>query len=729
MSFNSNDLLSFDFIHDNEGNVEFFKKNNMYNLNDQTQFKINENIFNNKYHNDIEQYVQNIMLTNFEHINHGITNNYSNINQLDNFKYKNSYTLILDNMQCNLKNVLNIKMLLNNPEINIYIPFILCCENINVNSNNNNNNNNNNNKNKDKIINIINSYNNLKSKLIGVNVLPMDFYTDMTNTKLKKEYIDESIRIGFNFNTNKLLRFRNLKELKDIDNSVKKLFDDFLILSQIIMNNDLVFYNNIILEIVTNINTLKQHNYSATGDNNKKFNKIKAMIFSMKEMRDWYYVKEIVNRFNDNTIKEVIYCTADSINLFRAILYNISTINTHNNNIKYFALYDSVIDELGKINKYIIYKQISPSYYYSEKNENQLVIKQKLFTHINTTNTNIITKIKTGGDNLNIIGSFGSLGSLDIMSNLTTNLNKNLFNIKTKNYCVISNKMDYKKIRLELFICTSQLEFYLHNIYIDADDVYNELVENKLGNDSTNYVAGFIYWFNKLKEFTSKYDIRVLKCLNYSPNKNELANLELDYFIYKNMLSEQNTENPILLPKPWASDVSDWYFQNYIESLDFFKYRVVDKFDKYFGRLGSKKFYSNQLYILTPSEEFFSVIFSDVVNISMELKNREYTGYILKIILCPHDYDIIRNVLAIYFDEHMSYPEYIKGIIRQIRTFDENSFEYVDKMVVNDGAYSEFDSMPVEDFEEEGIKSKHKLISAILFDKLKQKKECDFQMD
>ncbi len=33
-------------------------------------------------------------------------------------------------------------------------------------------------------------------------------------------------------------------------------------------------------------------------------------------MRDWFYVKEIVNRNNDNILfKNVIYCTSDSYKL------------------------------------------------------------------------------------------------------------------------------------------------------------------------------------------------------------------------------------------------------------------------------------------------------------------------------------------------------------------------------------------------------------------------------
>ena len=69
--------------------------------------------------------------------------------------------------------------------------------------------------------------------------------------------------------------------------------------------------------------------------------------------------------------------------------------------------------------------------------------------------------------------------------------------------------MDYKKIRLELFVCMDNLSFYLHCVYLDANNIYEQLVTNGLDEIFSNYVVGFIYWFNKLKEFASKYDIEV----------------------------------------------------------------------------------------------------------------------------------------------------------------------------------------------------------------------------
>lgn len=49
----------------------------------------------------------------------------------------------------------------------------------------------------------------------------MDFYLDNDLKKLKKEYIEESIKIGFNFKTFKLLRFKNIFITIDIKKHIK----------------------------------------------------------------------------------------------------------------------------------------------------------------------------------------------------------------------------------------------------------------------------------------------------------------------------------------------------------------------------------------------------------------------------------------------------------------------------------------------------------------------------
>lgn len=97
-TFRAEDLLSFDFLHDNKGNLDFFKNNKIYNLNNLTQFEIKNYIFENKYYENIEEYVKTIMLTDFKHHNHETIDTYNNTNNKINLKYKTEYTLILDNM-------------------------------------------------------------------------------------------------------------------------------------------------------------------------------------------------------------------------------------------------------------------------------------------------------------------------------------------------------------------------------------------------------------------------------------------------------------------------------------------------------------------------------------------------------------------------------------------------------------------------------------------------------
>ena len=170
ITYNSNDLLRFDFLHENPGNKKLFENNFVYNLNNFTKFKIDENLIKKEIYENIEQHVKDIMFDNFKHENHNYLYDYLNTNDNIDIKYDNNYTLVFDNMQCNIKNILNIQMMLSNPIISIYIPFILCCENINVNKKDNeededNNEDDNEDNDNNNISNILDSYNKLKNKI------------------------------------------------------------------------------------------------------------------------------------------------------------------------------------------------------------------------------------------------------------------------------------------------------------------------------------------------------------------------------------------------------------------------------------------------------------------------------------------------------------------------------------------------------------------------------------
>jgi hypothetical protein len=228
---NSNDLLSFDFLHDNPGNKQFFRNNEIYNLNDSSKFKINSNLLEKEIYENIEQYVKDLMFNNFEHENHEIIYNYSNTDIDVQISKSDEYILIFDNMQCNIKNIINIQMLLLEPIIYIYIPFILCCENINVNKKDNENDENNDDEQyeNDNIKNIQDSYNKLKNKIIignKIKIIESNFYNE--NNELKEEYIYESLLIGFDYKKNKLLNFRNINSFDKITEKTKELLNNFI---------------------------------------------------------------------------------------------------------------------------------------------------------------------------------------------------------------------------------------------------------------------------------------------------------------------------------------------------------------------------------------------------------------------------------------------------------------------------------------------------------------------
>ena len=98
--YTSYNLLSYDFLHDNKGQLDFFKHNKVYNLNYLTEiktdnyinefneyvkFKINDNLLIGKITGNIEKYVENIMTTEF--INK--TEHYFNTADNIKFKYNN----------------------------------------------------------------------------------------------------------------------------------------------------------------------------------------------------------------------------------------------------------------------------------------------------------------------------------------------------------------------------------------------------------------------------------------------------------------------------------------------------------------------------------------------------------------------------------------------------------------------------------------------------------------
>jgi hypothetical protein len=739
--FTSNDLLSFDFIHDNPNNINFFKENPVFNLNDFTTFQINKDLLKPKIHENIEEYVKNIMLNNFEHYNHDIVNKYLTTNNNINFKYNNKYTLIFDNMQCNIKNVLNLKMLLQNPEINIYLPFILCCENISVNIKNNNLD--------KKINNIKNSYNTLKNKLSlhNINVIECDFFEKNRN-KLKDEYIIESLIIGFNYKTNKLLNFRNIDKYEDINENTKIILNDFHDIIKLIITNKKISINY--KNIAQNINIIL-NNYNLDNNISKTdFNKIRSLILSMKEMRDWFYIKEIVKRYSDNTIDEVMYCTADSINLFRAILYNISTVNSHNNHIKYISIHTKINNQ-----KYILYKQISPSYFYLFNNQEHYKIKNNIFSKINNENTFIFQKKITGGH---------------IKYNNGNNI---LFNLNIKKepknkYIIFNINMDYVKLRLELYDTIQDFIVKISKLVeYDCKKTFNKIknLKKKINTEIIKDINNFYKSLDKFKIFLNKYTINDLERINYNYEYNKLTIEEMEYLEkeFKYNQDELNKKNTGFYRKNINNDNNNDYLNsddfndnsdnsdnndnndNYDEydedeeekniedaetiKKNYFKLQIDLGYGEFVKNIYERiikeyhetinkdnNFYINPDYKMTDSEKLFTFIFGEFISFKC-IQDREYTGYILKLILNEKDFGLIRHALFVYYDIY-EYNNYIKGKSKVVKTFDENLYDYIEKRVVNEFYPQEYDDLPVEEFEKKNIISMYDDIIKLINDYL-----------
>lgn len=559
---------------------------------------------------------------NFIHNHYHNNTTYNSIGNNININYNNLYTLIFDNMQCNVENVNNIKMLLRNNNINIYLPFILCCENIRTNCEND----------EDliniKCTNIKGSYKNLRDKLVakGFEVFECDFY-EADNMTLKEEYKQESLLIGFDYITNKMITFKDFKKFNNKPKTINQIntLKTFLMNSQ---HNNQQFYNNIGIQVINAINELQQSNYVYNTNNKIKFNTVKALIYSMKEMRDWYYIKEIVKRNNEAKFNDIIYCTSDSINLFRAILYNISSINIHNNHIKYVSLFTN-----HNNNKYIIYKQISPGYNFSTIFND---VKQTIFNIINDTNTTIITKELIGG--------------MPVISYAKT---------KNKKYNLVCISTNYMQIRLDIFELFTQLQFIISCFSDDSKIIYNNIKNNITIHENTiKLIKDFYMYIEKLHKFCDSHTIDILKCIDYKCTT--LCDNEKNY-----------------IDKYYGSN-----YNTYAERLDNFNCRFIKDIEKYVDKLNTSKFYNNDEHKLSSSDFLYTLIFSYILTTSISEEDREYVGYILKMILNKYEYDLLRNTLFIFYDEYL-YNDLIRGKRKIINTFDTNKYDYIDDIVTN----------------------------------------------
>jgi len=289
INIDSRYLLSLDFRHDNKNKNRFFKKYKMYDLNkidkvnniDKILFRIKKFKFKESY----EDHVKKIMLNNFKHTHYNYIYNYNTIDKNIDIILQDEYTIICDNMQCTMNNIHNIRILLKNLRIKIYIPFILCCENLS----------------KDNDNKILKSYNNIVNNL-KINPLydenyyeikPCDFFDNSGN--LLDEYIYESNIIGYDIINGKLLNYNDVDDTSKINNIINdfKNYENSLYFIDTQSEKENNTDNKLLKTIVTNI--IKKINNKNELDE-VDINNFRALIYSMKEMRDWFE-RENMNLF------------------------------------------------------------------------------------------------------------------------------------------------------------------------------------------------------------------------------------------------------------------------------------------------------------------------------------------------------------------------------------------------------------------------------------------------
>ena len=651
-------LLSIDLLHDNS-DKNIFLQHNVYNLNNinnnkEIEFKIRKiNIDSNETYED---HVKNIMLSNFSHKHYNIKYEYNTINENIKAKIENEYTIICDNMQCTFNNIINIKMLLNNARINVYIPFILCCEH----------------QSKDNTNKILKSYDAIVDKLKDnrlynnnlFEILPCDFFDISGN--LLENYILESNLIGYNYLSGELLNF---KEIKDISN-IKKFIEKFKDFIETIQNKKL---SKIMNKIMKDINIIIKLKYKI-NEKNESYCRLKTLVYSMKEMRDWHYVKEIVNKTREKYINfNSIYCTSDSINLFRAVLYNISSINISRGHLKYISLV-----QYENNNEKIIYKQISPSYYFIVDNLNLRNIKTNIYNNIMNINSNIVEKIVIINDISN-------------NNNLSGGIYKPNFYIKNIN-------LDYNNIRFELFKNHNNLLLSIRNIICDMDEYIDKIINNKINKDIKKNLRKIYDGINDLYSFTKLYDYNIIIDIDYKCkkiDKLELYNL-LDYC------------NNLLY------DDEEYCIDYYKKKLDFIHYRYISDYDKIISKLKNNKFYLNDNKILDNYELYISSLLGDIIRCSININEREKFGYFIKIILNDYDYSLFRNSMRYLYDDEKIYNDLIKNKRKLVKTFNEELFDYEEKIISNPNYDNKLDIIKIEELEDKKYKSYYDIIIKLL---------------
>jgi hypothetical protein len=262
-------------------------------------------------------------------------------------------------------------------------------------------------------------------------------------------------------------------------------------------------------------------------------------------------------------------------------------------------------------------------------------------------------------------------------------------NNKHKNYLIKSKYMDYKFIRLQLYNTVGELLSLVSFLGGNSYDNFMKINDFSQINDSDVYLLKTVKNITdnliKLHEFVDKYTINELKCVDFSCN--DLSKQEEEYLCEKKIS-----------------------LNYYSSELDDIRTMFINKYDEIKNKIMSSTYYFDSNYKMSPHEINFSIGLYLPAYLCCEVTEREYFGYIMKLILLPSDYKLFRNMLNIFYDNQIKYPSYIKGKFEFVDTFDEDRYRYK-KIIVYDKFYDKNnDSKPIEDFERTDIISKYDLI-------------------
>lgn len=192
--------------------------------------------------------------------------------------------------------------------------------------------------------------------------------------------------------------------------------------------------------------------------------------------------------------------------------------------------------------------------------------------------------------------------------------------------------MDYKQIRNEIYNFIKTLSCNIQCIADESKKIYKEIKnDDTITIDTINLIDNFMMNIKELHEFCNKYDVDVLKCIDYKCT--DITEIEKKLF------------------------EDEYEYELYVEQLIDFKNMFIDHLDENIEKLNKSSI------SLSKSEFMYSLMLSYMNSISIEEDDRERFGYIIKMILDEYEYKLYRNALLIFYDDFM-YNDLIRNKYR-----------------------------------------------------------------